>query len=96
MTWNLLVVVVCRGYNTRSASGDNVDVGGYIGDSRRRQAGAEKRISPECRVPKVQGVGERLRVSNIQTNDVMSMEVQWRDNGARRKALTASLVDANN
>ena len=44
-------------------------------------------LPPECRVPRVQGGGGR--------DPAISVEVQWRKDGARCKALTVSLADAH-
>ena len=53
-------------------------------------------LPPRCRVPKVWGGGKRDPVWVIFfVDDAISVEVQWRDDGARCKVLTASLVDAH-
>ena len=55
-----------------------------------------EQLPPGCRVPKVRGGGERYPAWVIFfMNDAISVEVQWNDDGARRKALTASLADAH-
>ena len=52
-------------------------------------------LSPESRVPKVQGGGERGPAWVIFfVDDAISVEVQWRKDGARCKVLMASLADA--
>ena len=53
-------------------------------------------LPPGCRVPKVRGGDERDPAWVIFFVDgAIPVEVQWRDDGARCKALTASLVDAH-
>ena len=53
-------------------------------------------LSPGCRFLKVRGGGERDSAWVLFfVDDAISIEVQWRDDGARRKALTASLADAH-
>lgn len=57
-------------------------------------AGATKRavarLPPVCRVPKVQDGGERNSAWLIYfVDDVISVEIQWKEGGARCKALTA-------
>ena len=53
-------------------------------------------LSPGCRFLKVRSGGERDSAWVIFfVDDAISIEVQWRDDGARRKALTASLADAH-
>lgn len=54
-----------------------------------------KALLPVCRVPNVQGGGERGPAwVAFFVNDVISMDVKWNEDGARWKALTASLADA--
>ena len=51
-------------------------------------------LPPECRVPKVRCGGERDPAWVIFfVDDAISVEVQWRGDSARCKALTASLSD---
>lgn len=63
-------------------------------------AGATKRavarLPPVCRVPKVQDGGERNSAWLIYfVDDVISVEIQWKEGGARCKALTAFFKDTN-
>ena len=53
-------------------------------------------LPPGCRVPRVRGGGEGDPAWVIFfVDDAISVEVQWRDDGARCKALTVSLADAH-
>ena len=53
-------------------------------------------LQPGCRVPKVRGGDDRDPAWVIFfVDDAVSVEIPWRDDGARCKALTASLVDAH-
>ena len=53
-------------------------------------------LPPGCRVPQVRGGGESDPAWVIFfVDDAISVEIQWREDGARCKALTASLADAH-
>lgn len=53
-------------------------------------------LPPGWRIPKVEGGGKREPVwIRFFMDDAISMEFQWRKNGERCRALTASLADAN-
>ena len=57
---------------------------------------AAEPFPPGCRVPKVPGGRERDPACvEIFVDDAISVEVQWKENGARFKALTVSLVGAH-
>jgi len=63
--------------------------------SRLREKGMEL-LLPGCRVPRVQGRGEIYSTWVIFfVGDAIPVEVQWKQDGARFKALTASLADAH-
>ena len=74
------------------------DIGGsHRGDQPRGHGGVneEGRRAIATGMPGPEGARRKRERSCMGDDDAISVEIQWRDDGARCKVLTASLVDAH-